>query len=199
MNFRFLQQPAAVLLAFSTIALAAVAGAQSTNPSGAKTVPVTFSGGYETVPVDHGRPVILIASALNVAPEVFRDAFSHVKPAGPGQEPEEHQVRQNKHELMQRLEPLGVTDQRLNEVSNYYRYNHSKGEIWRNTPATAEATVENGRVTGIKITNPGSGYSSTPTVSVPGVTNVKATVTLNYGTDFATNGSIKEIKLGDTK
>ena len=47
-------------------------------------VPVVFSGGRETEGVDHGRPVVLIAAALGVKPEVFREAFTHVHPAGPG-------------------------------------------------------------------------------------------------------------------
>ncbi len=44
-------------------------------------IPVTFSGGHETDPKDHGRPVVLVAAALNVKPEVFRKAFSGVTPA----------------------------------------------------------------------------------------------------------------------
>jgi hypothetical protein len=35
-------------------------------------VPVNFSGGHETDPRDHGRPVVLVAAALKVRPEVFR-------------------------------------------------------------------------------------------------------------------------------
>jgi hypothetical protein len=38
-------------------------------------VPVTFSGGHETDPQDRGRPVVLVAGALGVKPEVFRKAF----------------------------------------------------------------------------------------------------------------------------
>ncbi len=44
-------------------------------------VPVTFSGGHGTDPRDYGRPVVLIAAALKVKPEVFRKAFSGVRPA----------------------------------------------------------------------------------------------------------------------
>jgi hypothetical protein len=156
---------------------------------------VTFTGGYETDPVDHGRPVVLIAAALKVPSEVFRKAFSNVKPAGPGQEPEPAQVRLNKQTLMRSLGPYGITDERLNEVSNYYRYSSSKGEMWRNTPATAYATVRDGVVTGFTMTNPGSGYSSPPKISVAGMPDVAATATLSFGTDFKTNGSIKEITL----
>lgn len=50
-------------------------------PPGVTRMPVVFSGGHETVGVDHGRPVVLIAAALGVKDEVFREAFSHVHPA----------------------------------------------------------------------------------------------------------------------
>jgi len=189
------------LLAFLTC-FSSLAWAQATTnvPSASTSkdtshVPVTFTGGYETEGVDKGRPVILIASALNVPPEVFRKVFSGVKPAGPGQQPEEAQVRKNKQVLMEGLSPYGVTDDRLNEVSNYYRYRRDSGELWRHTDATAYATMRNGEVASVTITNPGSGYSSPPRVSLPGIDQVRFKVVLAYGTDLATNGSIKEIKI----
>ena len=46
-----------------------------------KEVPVVFSGGHEIGRNDFGRPVVLIAAALNVKPEIFREAFSGVTPA----------------------------------------------------------------------------------------------------------------------
>jgi len=172
--------------------------AQSTNSPGAvhtSQVPVTFTGGHETEGVDRGRPVILIASALKVPPEVFRKVFTGVKPAGPGQQPEETQVRKNKQVLMEALSPYGVTDERLNEVSNYYRYRHEGGELWKHTDAAGYATMRNGEVISVTITNPGSGYSSPPRVSIVGIDQVKFKVVLSYGADLATNGSIKDIKL----
>lgn len=39
-------------------------------------VPVTFSGGQEIGKSDFGRPVVLIAAALDVKPDIFREAFS---------------------------------------------------------------------------------------------------------------------------
>ena len=159
---------------------------------------VIFSGGYETDPRDHGRPVVLVAAGLNVPAEVFRDAFSGVTPAHGGEEPQEGQVRLNKQALLKVLAPLGVTNDRLDTVSNFYRYNQGKGEMWKNTPASATAIVSNGVVTGIKITNAGAGYSSPPTVTVVGY-DVHATVTLSFGTDLATNGSIKAISLDQNK
>ena len=44
---------------------------------------LVFSGGTDTDPRDRGRPVVLVANGLGVTPEVFRDAFSGVHPAGP--------------------------------------------------------------------------------------------------------------------
>jgi hypothetical protein len=179
--------------------LSSLAWAQSTSPDapadGSSQVAVTFTGGHDTEGVDRGRPVILIASALSVPPEVFRKVFTGVKPAGPGQQPEEGQVRKNKQVLLEGLGPYGVTDDRLNEVSNYYRYRRSDGEMWKHVDATAYATMRNGEVVSVTITNPGAGYSSVPTVSVPGVDQVRFKVVLSYGTDLATNGSIREIKL----
>jgi hypothetical protein len=130
-----------------------------------------------------------------VPSDVFRKVFSNVKPAPAGQEPDPAQVRLNKQALMQGLSPYGVTDERLNAVSNYYRYNRSKGEMWPITPATAYATIQNGVVTGFTITNPGSGYSAPPTVSVAGMPGLKAIVTLTYDTDFKKNGSVSKIML----
>jgi hypothetical protein len=158
-------------------------------------VPVTFTGGHDTDPRDRGRPVVLIAAALNVPAEVFREAFTQVRPAPAGQQPEPDQVVRNKQALMQALGPYGVTDARLNEVSNYYRYSRSRGEMWRNTPAVAYATVQNGVVSGFILTNPGSGYSSPPAISIPGVPGVKAAAVLAFGTNLITNGSIREIRV----
>jgi hypothetical protein len=159
----------------------------------ASQVPVLFTGGYETDPQDRGRPVVLIAAALKVPPEVFRQAFRHVRPAPAGQQPEPDQVRRNKQALLSALGPYGVTNDRLDEVSNYYRYNGRNGELWRHTEATAYATVRDGVVQGITITNPGSGYSSVPTLSLPGLGQVSLQATLSYGPDLQKNGAIQAI------
>jgi hypothetical protein len=158
-------------------------------------VAVTFTGGYETDPRDGGRPVVLIAAALKVPANVFRKAFSNVKPARGGQEPDLAQVSKNKQTLMSSLGPYGVTNERLDTVSNYYRYRPGNGELWRHTPATAYATIQNGVVTAVTIVDPGSGYSSPPTISIPGIANANLTATLSFGDDFAKNGSIKEIAI----
>jgi hypothetical protein len=163
-------------------------------PPGVTRVPVTFSGGHDTEGVDHGRPVILIANALGVKPEVFREAFSHVHPAGPGNGgPTEAEARANKAALMSALGPLGVTDQRLNEVSNFYRYPPGRGNLWKTTPATADALVKDGKIIGYEITNGGAGYTTPPTVTVPGVKEAKAEVKITFGKDLATNGAVTSI------
>ncbi len=157
-------------------------------------VPVVFSGGHETEAVDRGRPVILIAAALGVTPEIFREAFSHVHPAGPGSGgPSEAEARQNKAALMDALGKYGVTDERLNEVSNFYRYPPGQGGIWKNTAATANVAIKDGKVIGYEILSRGSGYTSAPTVSVPGIAAANAKVELSFGKDLQTNGSVSVI------
>ncbi len=138
---------------------------------------------------------MLIAAALNVPAEVFRETFTHVTPAAGGREPEPAQVRRNKEALLRGLEPYGVNNDRLDTVSNFYRYNGSRGQMWRNTPATAYATVRNGVVTTVTVINPGTGYSSEPKLSIPGMERVELKTTLSFGQDFEKNGSIKEITL----
>ncbi len=161
-------------------------------------ITVSINGGFETDPRDKGRPVVLIAAALGVPADVFREAFSHVKPAGAGQQPDPEQVKLNKKALLDALGPYGVTNDLLDKVSNYYRYNGSAGETWPRTPATARAIIENGVVTGFVITNPGSGYSSIPTITVSGAGNITAVATVSYTTNFATNGSVTAITLSNT-
>jgi len=82
-----------------------------------RAVPVEFSGGHDTDPKDRGRPVVLVAGGLGVKPEVFREAFSHVKPAPAGTEPDPEQVRKNKAALMDALGKYGVTNEKLDTVS----------------------------------------------------------------------------------
>jgi hypothetical protein len=83
-------------------------------------VRVILKTGHDTNRADHGRPVVLIAAALKVPDGVFRATFTQVHPAGPGSNgPTDAEARQNKAALMAGLSPYGVTDGRLNEVSNY--------------------------------------------------------------------------------
>lgn len=156
-------------------------------------VPVVFSGGHETDPRDGGRPVVLVAGAFGVASDVFREAFSHVRPAPAGTEPDPEQVRKNKSALMAALGRHGITNERLDTVSNYYRYVRGRGEMWPTKPAVAFALVKDGVVTGYEITSGGSGYSSAPAVSVPGVKGSRAEVQLSFDKLFEKNGAVSTI------
>lgn len=181
---------------------ATVANVTSTKPlpAGVTRMPVTFSGGHETVPVDHGRPVKLIAAALGVQDEVFREAFSHVHPAGPGRGgPTEAEARANKQALMNALGKFGITDERLNAVSNFYRYAAWEGGIWKNKAAAANALVKDGVIVGYEIISGGCGYTTLPVVSVPGFANVPVTVELSFGKSFETNGTISAIALTQSR
>lgn len=160
----------------------------------AKPGQVLFSGGYDTDPVDHGRPVVLIASALGVKSEVFRDAFSNVRPARGGG-PTAEQARANKKVLMDALGKYGITNDRLDEVSNFYRYNAAAGEVWRRTPASATAIIKDGKVTGFTITNAGAGYTTPPKVTVAGYGDVQVKAALEFTKDFATNGRVSSLTI----
>ncbi|MFC3801435.1 hypothetical protein [Cohnella sp. GCM10012308] len=179
---------------------AAPAGATATKATSvvdANGYTITITGGYETDQVDHGRPVALIAAALGVPTETFREAFSGVTPAGADSGgPTEAEAKANKAALLKVLAPYGITNDKLDEVSNYYRYSGSKGEVWKRTPAVLETIVENGVVKGVKIVKAGAGYSSTPTVTIEGKSGkLTAKVEIAYTTDFSTNGSIKAVTL----
>lgn len=168
-------------------------------PAGVTKVPVVFSGGHDTVAVDRGRPVVLIAAALGVPDAVFREAFSHVRPASGGREPEPQQVRANKSALMSALGKHGVTNDRLDEVSNFYRYPPGRGGLWRNKPAVANALVKDGAVIGYEVVDGGAGYSSTPVVTVQGLKVGEVKVTLAYGKELEKNGSVLTIEGAEAK
>lgn len=165
----------------------------SQNRSDITRVPVVFSGGHETDPRDHGRPVVLIAGALGVPPEVFRDAFSRVHPADPEKGPVPAEAQANKAALLATLEKYGVTNERLDQVSDYYRYVASRHQSWPTQSAVANAMIQNGRIIGYEIVNGGSGYSSNPDIIVPGFPS-HAAVEFAYGKSFEKNGSIRSIR-----
>lgn len=186
------------LLAVSALSLTtAFVHAQTAAPAGVTKVPVTFSGGHDTDPRDRGRPVILIGSALGVTAEIFRDAFSGVHPVGPGRGgPNEAEARANKKVLMEALGKHGITNDRLDEVSNFYRYPPGSRELWKNKPAVANALVKDGKVVGYEIVEGGYGYTTPPEVSVPGVQGPAPKVELAFGKKFETNGSVSAITVG---
>ncbi|HZZ30107.1 MAG TPA: hypothetical protein VFE46_19070 [Pirellulales bacterium] len=168
-------------------------------PPGVTRVKVEFSGGHDTEGVDKGRPVVLIANALGVKPEVFREAFSHVHPAPAGTQPDPEQVRQNKAALMDALGKYGITNDQLDKISNFYRYQRSKGEMWPTKPAVAYALVKDGKVIGYEVESGGAGYSSAPTVGLPNFKDAKAKAELSFGKDLDHNGAVSSITLPDEK
>lgn len=163
-----------------------------------KHVPVTFTGGHEIGRDDYGRPVALIAAALGVKPDVFREAFSGVTPAK-GRGPSGDEARRNKEALMKVLKPHGITNDRLDEVSDYYRFRPQNGELWPTTAAKAHAVIEGGKITKIVVTEAGAGYNSAPTATVQGMKDVSLKVTVSYGTELKKNGGISEIEVATAK
>jgi hypothetical protein len=157
-------------------------------------VPVTFSGGHGTDPEDGGRPVVLVAAALGVRSEIFREAFRGVTPARGGK-PSKEEARRNKAALMKVLKPLGVTNDRLDEVSDYYRYRPHWGELWKTTSAKAHAIVEDGMVKRIVVTDPGSGYSTPPKATVQGLEKVTLKVKIQFSRDLKMNGAVGTVEV----
>jgi hypothetical protein len=176
----------------SNTASSAASGSTATSSS-TSAITVSITGGLQTVAGDNGRPIVLVAAMLGVAPAVFRTAFSGVHPAGPDQGPTVEQAQANKAALLSVLGPYGITNEQLDQASNAYRYNASAGQMWAHTSATATAIVANGTVTAVKVTNGGAGYTSAPTITLSN--GQPATATLEYGKDAATNGSITTITL----
>jgi hypothetical protein len=161
-------------------------------------VPVTFTGGHDYGKNDFGRPVVLIAAALDVKPEIFREAFGGVTPAKGGK-PSKEQTEKNKSALMKVLAPHGVTNERLDEVSNYYRFKPESGKIWPTTPAKAYAIVDGGKINEVVVTEPGSGYSSPPTAKLEGFQGFELKVKLALGKELRKNGGVASIEVVPTK
>lgn len=189
---------ALLIIGCAAAVIIALAARDPYGPGDASRVHVTFTGGYETDPVDHGRPVKLVAAALGVPTETFREAFSNVQPAQGGMGPPPERARENKAALMKVLAPHGITNERLDEVSNYYRYRPGDGRLWRHEPAVAFAIVEQGKVVRFEIVEAGSGYMTPPQVAVPGHDDVNAKVELTFSQDFASNGAIEAITIASS-
>lgn len=164
-----------------------------TLPAGVTRTSVTFSAGYDTDPRDGGRPVVLIAAALGVTPDLFREAFSRVRPAPGGAEPSTSQVTSNKTVLLAALDKYGVTNARLDSVSDYYRYAPGRNSLWALEPAIANALVKDGAIVGYELVSGGSGYSSVPLATVRGFPGARPTITLIFGRVMSANGAIESI------
>ncbi|HZZ73619.1 MAG TPA: hypothetical protein VFE24_15305 [Pirellulales bacterium] len=176
--------------------LAWLGGNLSTASAADRTAPITFSGGHELGQNDFGRPCVLMAAALGVQPDVFREAFRAVHPARDGR-PSGDEQRKNKAALLKVLGPQGVTNERMDEVANYYRFQPAKGEIWPTQAARAHAVIENGQIKRIVVTEPGSGYCTEPRAAVEGYAGAKLKVTLGLSKDFKLNGSIHKIEIAE--
>ncbi len=176
------------------LAVVMLVGASQSARAEEMNLPISFAGGHETDKQDGGRPVVLIAAALGVTPEVFRKAFSGVTPAR-DRKPSPAAARSNKAALLRVLKPHGVTNERLDEVSDYYRYQPQRGEIWKSSAAKAHAVIENGQIKKIVVTAAGAGYSSSPTATLAGMEEVELQVNLQFGKDLKTNGSVKSIEV----
>ncbi len=180
------------------VALTALASCRAGASADEMKVAIKFTGGHETDPRDGVRPVVLVAAGLGVKPELFREAFRGVTPARGGP-PSRAQAQRNKRALLKVLGPHGVTNERLDEVSDYYRYRPKRGELWRCREAQAQAVVKDGRITRIEITDAGAGYSSPPQASIEGFEATPLEVKLHFDKDLETNGSIEAVKLATPK
>lgn len=178
----------------ASLAFVVVAGMMSrTGRADEKKAPLVFTGGHDIGKNDFGRPVPLIAAALGVKPDEFRKAFSGVTPAKGGP-PSGEQARKNKQALMKVLGPLGVSNERLDEVSDYYRFRPQKGELWPTTSAKGYAEIMDGNVIRLVISEGGSGYNSPPKVTVDGMA-VMLKATLHFDKDFKKNGSVQSVEV----
>lgn len=176
--------------------LAAFALIPSVARADEKQAPLTFASGHAIGKEDFGRPVYLIAAGLGVKPEQFREAFSGVTPAH-GRGPTGDEARRNKAALMKVLAPLGVTNDRLDEVSNYYRFRPQAGELWPTKPAKGYAVIADGKLTRLVITDPGSGYNTPPDVTIAGVDGIRVRAALTFSKDLKKNGGVAAVERAD--
>ena len=165
--------------------------------AGEKQIPIVFSGGHDLDPSDNGRPVVLVAAGLGVSPEVFRAAFRGVTPARDGK-PSGDEARRNKDALLKVLAPHGVTNERLDEVSDYYRYQPQHGGLWKTREAKAHALVEDGKIKQIVVTEPGAGYTTPPKASLKGMEQLSLKVTVHIDKDLKKNGAVGSVELAET-
>jgi len=168
----------------------------SAEGDGVMKTPVEFTGGHEIGKNDFGRPVVLMAAALGVTPEQFRTAFSGVRPAR-GRGPTGEEQRKNKEALMRVLAPLGVTNERMDEVANYYRFRPQDDELWPTEEAEAYAEVKGGRIVRVVVTAAGSGYSSPPMVRVEGFEKTRLAARLLLSKELEENGGVAAVEIAN--
>ena len=96
---------------------------------------------------------------------------------------------------MKVLGPHQVTNDRLDEVSNYYRYRPQEDELWPTQEAQAYAMVECGEIKKLVVTRGGSGYSSPPKATVKGFEKVKLQTKLKFGKALNKNGSVVAVEV----
>jgi hypothetical protein len=190
---RCLSNPISANSAFIVTLPFALVMAMSTRAEEPK-VPITFSGGHELGKNDFGRPINLMAAALGVKPDEFRKAFSGVTPAR-GRGPTGEEQRRNKEALMKVLGPLKVTNERMDEVADYYRFRPQKSELWPTKPAEAYARVADGKIKQIVVTDPGAGYNTPPKATIKGFKNLHLEAKIKFDKDLKKNGGIDSIEI----
>jgi hypothetical protein len=100
---------------------------------------------------------------------------------------------------MKVLAPYGVTNERMDEVADYYRFRPQRHELWPTIDAKAYAVAEDGKIQRVVVTEAGSGYSSPPEVTVEGFANVQLKATLGFSKDLKKNGTIAAVEIEPTK
>lgn len=160
--------------------------------AGEQQLPLQFAGGHDLARHDYGRPCALMAAALGVTTDQFRQAFSGVKPAR-GREPSDEERRRNKEALMSVLSPLGVTNERMDEVANFYRFRPQNGELWPHREAVGYAVVDRSVVKRLVITDGGFGYNTPPTVTICEMPAVRLEAKLSFDKDMRKNGAVASV------
>ena len=89
---------------------------------------------------------------------------------------------------------MGVTNDRLDEVSNYYRFRPQQGELWKTAEAKGHAVVEGGKVTKVVITEAGSDCTP-PQVTIQGLEKVTLSAKLHFVKDLKKNGGIEAVEV----
>jgi hypothetical protein len=81
--------------------------------------------------------------------------------------------------------------ERLDDVSDYYRFQLQNDDLWKTTPARGYAVVGDGKVKSVGITEAEAGYSSPPIVTVMGMAKVPLKATLHFDKELRKNGSVE--------